>query len=46
MINALLRFLKELCHSRPNEGGKAEKGWSTGNKGNLHTRRCPSPASP
>jgi hypothetical protein len=30
MINALLVFVEELYHSRPSEGGKAEKGWSTG----------------
>jgi len=30
MINALRLILKELYQSRPSEGGKAEKGWSTG----------------
>jgi hypothetical protein len=36
MINALL-YLMELCQLLPsNLGGKAEKGWQTGNKGNLH----------
>ncbi|EXE11735.1 hypothetical protein J558_4162 [Acinetobacter baumannii 1106579] len=30
MMNALLVFVSELYQSRPSEGGKTEKGWSTG----------------
>ncbi|HAV3702146.1 TPA: hypothetical protein JIE85_000890 [Acinetobacter baumannii] len=30
MMNALIVFVSELYQSRPSEGGKAEKGWSTG----------------